>query len=344
MKRLLNSLFVTTRGAWLSQKGENVIVHLKKGESHAFPVHIFESILCFGPVSMTPPLMGLCAKRGVSISFFTEYGKFMASVHGPVSGNVLLRKEQYRISDSVERSAAITRSILAAKISNSRTVLQRFLRDHPQEDHIEKNFRSNIRQLEGYLVQLNDKDDTAEMRGIEGITARLYFDLFENLITQQKEDFCFTERNRRPPKDRVNAMLSFVYALLANDIKSALSGVGLDPAVGFLHSDRPGRASLALDIMEEFRSWWADRLVLSLINLKQVKPSGFTVTENGSVVLAEETRKTIIAEWHSRKQDEIIHPYTGEKMCIGHLPHIQAMLLARHIRGDMPEYIPYIWK
>lgn len=344
MKRLLNSLFVTTNGAWLSQKGENIIVHLNKDESHAFPIHIFESIICFGQVSVTPPLMGLCAERGVALTFFTEHGKFLASVHGPVSGNVLLRKEQYRISDSPERSAAITRNIIAAKISNSRTVLLRFLRDHPQKEHIEKRFRSNISLLEGYLVQLKDKDDIAEMRGIEGTTARLYFDLFENLITQQKEDFCFTERNRRPPRDRVNAMLSFVYALLANDIKSALHSAGLDPAVGFLHSDRPGRASLALDIMEEFRSWLADRLVLSLINLKQVKPSGFIVTESGANLMNEETRKTIISEWQSRKQDEIVHPYTGEKICIGHLPHLQAMLLARHIRGDMHEYTPYIWR
>ncbi|MEG1603698.1 MAG: CRISPR-associated endonuclease Cas1, partial [Cloacibacillus sp.] len=243
MKRLLNSLFVMTQGAWLSQKGENIIVHLNKEESRAFPLHLFDSVLCFGQVNVTPPLLGFCAENGVPISFFTEYGKFLASVHGPVSGNVLLRKEQYRISDAALRSVCIVRSLLAAKINNSRTVLQRFLRDHPQDGPIEKKFRENIAQLEGYLAQLRDKNDIEEMRGIEGISARLYFDLFDTLIVQQKDDFIFTERNRRPPRDRVNAMLSFVYALLANDVKSALQGVGLDPAVGFLHKDRPGRAS-----------------------------------------------------------------------------------------------------
>lgn len=344
MKRLLNSLFVTTKGAWLSQKGENIIVHLSKDEKRAFPIHIFDSVLCFGQVNVTPPLMGFCAERGVPISFFTENGKFLASVHGPVSGNVLLRKEQYRISDDPERSAHIVRSLLAAKINNSRIVLQRFLRDHPQDGAAEKKFRENISQLEGYLAQLRDKDDIEEMRGIEGISARLYFDLFEKLIVQQKEDFRFTERNRRPPRDKVNAMLSFAYTLLTNDVKSALQGVGLDQAVGFLHKDRPGRASLALDMMEEFRSWWTDRFVLSLINLKQVKASGFTITESGAVIMTEETRKTIIAEWQSRKQDELLHPYTGKKILIGQLPHLQAMLLARHIRGDMREYPPYIWR
>lgn len=344
MKRLLNSLFVMTQGAWLSQKGENIIVHLSKDENRAFPIHLFDSVLCFGQVNVTPPLMGFCAERGVQISFFTENGKFLASVHGPVSGNVLLRKEQYRISDDPQRSARVVRSLLAAKINNSRIVLQRFLRDHPQNETAEKKFRENISQLEGYLAQLRDKDNIEEMRGIEGISARLYFDLFDDLIIQQKEDFCFTERNRRPPRDKVNAMLSFAYTLLTNDVKSALQGVGLDPAVGFLHKDRPGRASLALDMMEEFRSWWTDRFVLSLINLRQVKASGFTITESGAVIMTEETRKTVISEWQSRKQDEVLHPYTGEKILIGQLPHLQAMLLARHIRGDMREYPPYVWR
>ncbi len=344
MKRLLNSLFVMTQGAWLSQKGENIIVHLSKYENRAFPIHLFDSVLCFGQVNVTPPLMGFCAERGVQISFFTENGKFLASVHGPVSGNVLLRKEQYRISDDPKRSARIVRSLLTAKINNSRIVLQRFLRDHSQNGTTEKKFRENIRQLEGYLVQLRDKDDIEEMRGIEGISARLYFDLFDDLIIQQKEDFCFTERNRRPPRDKVNAMLSFAYMLLTNDVKSALQGVGLDPAAGFLHKDRPGRASLALDMMEEFRSWWTDRFVLSLINLRQVKASGFTITESGAVIMTEETRKTVISEWQSRKQDEVLHPYTGEKILIGQLPHLQSMLLARHIRGDMREYPPYVWR
>lgn len=344
MKRLLNSLFVTTQGTWLSRKGESIVVRSKEGAIKMFPVHLFESVLCFGQVAVTPPCMELCAEHGVSISFFTEYGRFIATVHGPTSGNILLRREQYRISDSPERSARIIRSILAAKINNSRTVLLRFLRDHPQEPAAEKKFAQNIALLEEALAQLRGSRDVEEMRGIEGTSAKLYFDLFDDLIVQQKKDFRFEGRNRRPPMDRVNALLSFVYTLLTNDVKSALHAAGLDYAAGFLHKDRPGRASLALDMVEEFRSWWADRLVLSLINLKQIKPAEFTATESGAVLMDESGRKTVIAAWQKRKQEQIVHPYTGEKIMIGHLPHLQAMLLARRIRGDMSEYTPYIWR
>ena len=344
MKRLLNCLFVMTQGAWLSQQGENIIVHLSKDENRAFPIHLFDSVLCFGQVNVTPPLMGFCAQSGVPVTFFTEYGKYLATVHGPISGNVLLRKEQYRRSDDPARAANIVRSILAAKLNNSRTVLMRFLRDHPQATATEARFRANISQLEGYISQLRSTDNIEEMRGIEGISARLYFDLFDFLIVQQKDVFTFTERNRRPPRDKVNALLSFIYTLLTNDIKSALQGVGLDPAVGFLHKDRPGRASLALDMIEELRSCWADRFVLSLINLKQVRDTGFEVTASGAILMTEETRKVVLAAWQARKQDEVVHPYTGDKIFIGQLPHIQALLLARHLRGDLQEYPPYVWK
>ena len=344
MKRLLNSLFVMTQGTWLSQKGENIIVHKTKDESKALPVHLFDSILCFGQVNITPQLMALCCRHGVAISFFTATGQFLASVNGPVSGNVLLRKEQYRISDDQARSAHIVRSLLAAKINNSRIVLQRFLRDHPQSETIYRKFRENMVQLEGYLEQLKSTPEIDTMRGIEGICAKLYFDLFDDLILHQKNEFFFKGRNRRPPTDCVNALLSFVYTILTHDIRSALEGVGLDPAVGFLHQDRPGRASLALDMVEEFRTWFADRFVLSLINLKQVNVDGFIQSESGAVIMGEDTRKTILAEWQSRKQDEVVHPYTGEKLQIGQLPHMQAMLLARHVRGDLKEYPPYIWK
>lgn len=344
MKRLLNSLFVMTQGAWLSRKGEDIVVHKSKDESKAFPVHLFDSILCFGQVNVTPPLMALCAESGVSISFFTETGRFLASVHGPVSGNVLLRKEQYRISDNRSRSAHIIRSVLAAKINNSRIVLQRFLRDHAQDDTEVTRFKENMAQLEGYLEQLKTAEDPDVMRGVEGTCAKLYFDLFDTLILQQKDAFMFTDRNRRPPTDRVNALLSFVYTILTHDIRSALEGVGLDPAVGFLHKDRPGRPSLALDIIEEFRTWLADRFVLSLINLKQVTARGFTQSESGAVLMDEDTKKTVLAQWQARKQDEVLHSYTGEKLQIGQLFHLQAMLMARHIRGDIQTYPPYIWK
>ncbi|EHL70097.1 type I-C CRISPR-associated endonuclease Cas1c [Cloacibacillus evryensis] len=344
MKRLLNSLFVMTQGTWLSLKGENIIVHADGSEKKALPIHIFESILCFGQVNVTPPLMGCCAEHGVPISFFTEYGKFIARVQGPVHGNVLLRREQYRIADDESKSLPLVRNILLGKLANTKIVLQRFLRDHPQPEKTAACFRGAISLTESYIAQLDAAKTVDEMRGYEGTVARIYFDLFDGMILHQKDYFRFTDRNRRPPLDAVNAMLSYLYSLLAHDVTSALEGVGLDPAVGFLHKDRPGRPSLALDMMEEFRTWWADRLVLSMINMKQAKPGGFTQSESGAVLMDDAMRKAIIGEWQSRKQDEIIHPYTGEKIAIGMLPHMQAMLLARYIRGDLKEYPPFVWK
>lgn len=344
MKRLLNSLFVMTQGTWLSLRGENIVVHVEGSDKKVLPMHIFNSILCFGQVNVTPPLMGACAERGISISFFTEYGRFLARVQGPVHGNVLLRREQYRIADKESRSIPIVRNVLLGKFSNTRIVLQRFLRDHPQSAGINNAIKNTIALLQSYILQLNVAGNIDELRGIEGAAARSYFNFFDSFILHQKGDFTFKERTRRPPLDNVNAMLSYVYSLLVHETASALEGVGLDPAVGFLHKDRPGRPSLALDLMEEFRSWWGDRLVLSLINMKRVKPEGFVKSESGAVLMSEDTRKTIVAEWQSRKQDEISHSYTGEKVAIGLLPHIQAMLLARHIRGDMAEYPPFVWK
>ena len=344
MRRMLNTLFVMTQGAWLSLEGENIVVHLDRETKQAFPVHIFESIVCFGRVNATAPLLGFCGSRGVAVSFFSEQGRFLARVDGAVHGNVLLRRQQYRAADDMRLSAKIARSVLIAKISNCRSVLMRFLRDNEKQDKTYPQVSSAIRYLETIVRDMTENRSLDELRGCEGDAARCYFGVFNDLILSQKEDFCFTDRNRRPPMDMVNALLSYVYSLLAHDMASALEGTGLDPAVGYLHRDRPGRPSLALDMMEEYRSWFADRLVLSLINLKQVKPSGFAVSENGSVLMDDETRKKVIAEWQSRKQDELTHPYTGEKVQIGMLPHIQARLLARHIRGDLVEYPPFVWK
>lgn len=344
MRRMLNTLFVMTQGAWLSLDGENIVVHLDRETKQAFPVHIFESIVCFGRVNATAPLLGFCGSRGVAVSFFSEQGRFLARVDGAVHGNVLLRRQQYRAADDMRLSAKIARSVLIAKISNSRSVLMRFLRDNKKQDKAYPQVLSAIRYLETIVSDMTENRSLDELRGCEGDAAKCYFSVFNDLILSQKEDFCFTNRNRRPPMDMVNALLSYVYSLLTHDMASALEGTGLDPAVGYLHRDRPGRPSLALDMMEEFRSWFADRLVLSLINLKQVKPGGFAVSENGSVLMDDETRKKVIAEWQSRKQDELTHPYTGEKVQIGMLPHIQARLLARHIRGDLAEYPPFVWK
>lgn len=341
MKHLLNTLFVMTQGAWLSQKGEEIIVHLDKETQKSYPVHIFESIICFGRVNATGPLLGFCASNGVPISFFSEQGRYLARVDGPVRGNVLLRRQQYRKADDVNCSAKIARSILIAKLTNSRKVLLRFLRDN---DNKFPDVTSAIINLAVIAKEMSNHSSLDRLRGFEGDAARCYFGAFNDLILNQKDFFEFKDRNRRPPMDRVNAMLSYVYSLLAHDVASALEGVGLDPAVGYLHKDRPGRPSLALDIMEEFRSWLADRIVLSLINLRQVDSKGFTVSENGAVIMDDITRKKIISTWQSRKQDELTHPFTGEKVQIGLLPHIQARLLARHIRGDLEVYPPFVWR
>jgi CRISPR-associated protein Cas1 len=286
--------------------------------------------------------MGFCAKKGVHISFFSEHGRFLARVDGPVRGNVLLRRQQYRLADDEKATSEIARNVLIGKIANSRAVLMRAARDNDGGGNAD--ITSAVKYLGGTVQDMEKSLPLETLRGKEGDAARCYFSVFDRLILAQKEHFKFTDRSRRPPTDKVNALLSFVYTLLAHDVTSALEGVGLDPAVGYLHRERPGRPSLALDIMEEFRSWLADRLVLSLINLRQIRPEGFTQSESGAVLMDDATRKTVIAAWQSRKQDELTHPYTEEKLAIGLLPHMQARLLARHIRGELESYPPFVWK
>jgi CRISPR-associated protein Cas1 len=286
--------------------------------------------------------MGFCAQKGVHISFFSEQGRFLARVDGPVRGNVLLRRQQYRLSDDEKATSEIARNVLIGKIANSRAVVMRAARDNNVDGNVA--FSSAVKYLAGTVHNLGKSLPLNVLRGKEGDAARCYFEVFDNFILAQKEHFKFTDRNRRPPTDKVNALLSFVYTLLTHDVMSALEGVGLDPAVGYLHRERPGRPSLALDIMEEFRPWLADRLVLSLINLKQIKPEGFTQSESGAVIMDDATRRIVIAAWQERKQDELTHPYIEEKMAIGLLPHFQAQLLARHIRGELESYPPFVWK
>ena len=343
MKKLLNTLFVTTQGAYLSKDGETVSVSVENDVKLRVPIHTLDSIVCFGRVSASPPLMGLCGERGVLISFLTEYGKFEARVCGPVSGNVLLRREQYRRADNPETASDVARSCVIGKVANARTVLLRFSRDNASSDGL-LDVQSAAKKLELVLEDLRRPHPLDTVRGYEGEAAVAYFSVFDHLITDQKDDFRFETRSRRPPLDNVNALLSFIYTLLVHDITSALESVGLDPAVGFLHRDRSGRPSLALDIMEEFRPWFADRLALSLINRRQIKGSGFISRENGAVRMDDETRKTLLVAYQTRKQEEIIHPFTGEKVAIGLLPYLQALLLARHLRGDLDAYPPYIWK
>ena len=343
MKKHLNTLFVTTQGAYLSKEGESVLVRVEKETRLRVPVHTLGGIVCFGNVLCSPFLMGFCAERDVAISFLTEYGRFLARVQGPVSGNVLLRREQYRRADDMDVSARIARSMLTGKVANSRAVLRRALRDHSEKldgTPVEEAARRLGHSLEN--MQSGPPLDT--LRGIEGEAAHVYFSVFDHLIVSQKESFRFRERNRRPPLDRVNCLLSFIYTLLMHDVRSALETVGLDPAVGFLHRDRPGRPGLALDMMEEFRPFLADRLTLSLINLNQVQEKGFTQSESGAVLMNDETRKTLLVAYQKRKQDEIYHPFIEEKVTIGILFHMQALLLARFLRGDLDGYPPFIWK
>ncbi|WP_035241354.1 type I-C CRISPR-associated endonuclease Cas1c [Desulfobacter vibrioformis] len=343
MKKHLNTLFITTQGAYLGKDGETVAVKIEQKTVLRIPIHTLDGIVCFGSVGCSPYLMGFCAEKDVAISFLTEYGKFLAMVKGPVSGNVLLRRKQFRMADKPEVSAQVAGFVLTGKIANCRTVLERCLRDH-SEKMDQTSVKKVSNRLSMYIQKELQKDDLDSLRGIEGDAAHQYFSIFDELIFQQKDAFTFSGRNRRPPTDRVNCLLSFVYTLLVHDVRSALESVGLDPSVGFLHRDRPGRPSLALDMMEEFRPFLADRLVLSMINRGQIRPDGFTIKESGAVHMDDDTRKTILTAYQKRKQESLVHPFLNEKIQIGTLFFIQALLLARFIRGDLDGYPPFIWK
>jgi len=343
MKQLLNMLYVTMPDSYLSLDGENVVVLREEAEAARVPLHNLSGIVCFGYTGASPALMAACAQRDVSICFFTQNNRFLARVVGKAQGNVILRKTQYRLSDDESRSLPYARNFISAKLFNSRWVIERAVRDHA--------LRLDADKLKGVSQKIHERIgdaqvalDLAQLRGVEGEAAKLYFSVFDDMVLQQKEDFLFEGRNRHPPLDRINALLSFAYSLMTNEIASALTGVGLDPYVGFLHRDRPGRTSLALDMLEELRSVFVDRFVISLINLKQVKASGFKRGENGAVIMDEDTRKTVLAAWQSRKQEEILHPYLQEKLSWGMVPHAQSLLLSRAIRDDLDAYPPFLWK
>ena len=343
MKKHLNTLFVTTQGAYLAKEGETVIVRVERETRLRLPIHTLGGIVCFGNVTCSPFLMGFCAERDVAISFLTERGSFLARVQGPVSGNVLLRREQYRRADDMDVSAQMTKAVLTGKLANCRTVLQRALRDHSAKLNADE-VREASKKISNSLERLQSDLSLNVLRGIEGDAAHTYFSVFDHLIISQKDDFVFQERNRRPPLDHVNCLLSFLYTLVLHDVRSALESVGLDPAVGFLHRDRPGRPGLALDMMEEFRPFLADRLTLSLINLNQVRAKGFREMESGAVLMDDDTRKTVLVAYQKRKQDQILHPFLDEKVTIGLLFYMQALLLARYLRGDLDGYPTFIWK
>jgi CRISPR-associated protein Cas1 len=343
MRKLLNTLYVSTQGSYLQKDGETVVVEREKQKVLQLPIHTIGGIVCFGNVLCSPFLLGFCAERDVSVSFLSEYGRFMASVRGPVSGNVLLRRQQYRMADDEQTTRGIAVNVVSGKLANCRVVINRTVRDHAAKVNAEA-LKKASEKIGRIIDRIPRATDTNEVRGLEGQAAAEYFRIFDHLIVDQKNDFVFTERSRRPPLDEVNALLSFVYTLLAHDVRSALETVGLDPAVGFLHRDRPGRPGLALDIMEEFRPAIADRLVLSLINRRQLGKKGFTKAASGAVTMDDDTRKTILKEYQERKQDEVYHPYIEEKVPIGLLFFIQANLMARYIRGDIDGYPPFFWR
>ena len=338
MKRLLNTLFITRQESYLHKERETIVVKLKGEKIGQFPIHNIGHIFCFGQVSVSPFLMGFCAEKDVGLTFYTEYGKFLCRIVGRPVGNVLLRRQQYRWADDQNFSVKIAKLMISAKIANSRSVLQRQIRNHGANNSIE----TVVKQLAASIRRCQNGNHIDQIRGMEGEAAANYFSVFSELLTV--DDFSFAGRIKRPPTDPVNALLSFAYSLITQECASALTGVGLDPYVGFLHQDRPGRMSLALDIMEEFRAYWADRFVLTLINRRQFQMNDFVTEGSGAVRLKDDSRKTFLTAFQERKQKEILHPYLKEKVPIGLLPHCQSILLARHIRGDTKFYTPFLVK
>lgn len=343
MKKLLNTLFITQPDVYLSLEGDNVVLLKDQEKMGRLPLHNLESIIAFGYTGASPALMGCCAERNISITFLTMNGRFLARVIGSSKGNVILRKKQSLISEDERQSARIARNFIVGKIYNHKWMIERMTRDYPLRVDV-AGFKGASKHLSSIMVDIRECEDLERLRGLEGQAALSYNKLFDQMILQQKEDFSFQFRSRRPPLDPVNTMLSFAYTLLANDMTSALEGVGLDAYIGFLHRDRPGRASLALDVMEELRGVYADRFVLSLINKRVVSPEDFVYKENGAVIMTDDARKKFLAAWQTKKQEKITHPFLGEKISWGLVPHVQALLLARYLRNDLDEYPPFLWK
>lgn len=343
MRQLLNILYVTTPDAYLSLDGENVVVSRKEETLGRIPLHNLQGIVAFGYVGASPALMGACVKRNIALTFLTMHGRFLARATGETNGNVLLRKEQYRISDKEEESLRYAKHFIKGKLFNARWSIERTKRDYAMRLDMEALTKASSF-LQNSFSLVDSCADLEQLRGVEGEAASVYFGVLDQMILQQKEFFCFQTRNRRPPTDPVNALLSFVYTLLAHDVASALETTGLDSYVGFLHRDRPGRISLALDLMEELRPVYADRFVLSLINKQQLKPAGFRKQETGAVAMEDETRKKILSLWQERKNESLTHPFLKQKVSWGLVPYIQAQLLARSLRGDLDGYPPFLWK
>lgn len=343
MKKLLNTVYVTTEGAALKKDGENLVAEVDGTEKARVPLHMLASIVAFGPILLTPALIGACAERSITVALMDRNGRFQARIEGPVTGNVLLRRAQYRLADSAED---IVRSFVMGKIANQRAVIRRSLRDYG--DDMASSARAMLETATDRMamilrrVQLSDTS-LDEMRGSEGEAAQLYFSVFDHLIRAPDRELRWTSRSRRPPLDAMNALLSFIYMLLTHDCRSAAEAVGLDPAVGFLHRDRPGRPSLALDLMEELRAPLADRLALSLVNRRQLRARDFRHVESGAVLLTDDARKLVLTAWQERKKEERLHSFLQVKAPFGLVPYLQAQMLARHLRGDIDAYPPWFW-
>ena len=343
MKKLLNTLYVTSENSYLSLHGENIVIYEGETEKGRVPLHNLEGIVSFGYRGTSPALMGACAHRNISLCYVTPQGKFLARVSGKIKGNVLLREQQYTSSKDAQTSLEIAKNCITGKVYNARWVLERAIRDHGMQIDAERVKNASV-YLKNSLEWIRNSSSMEQLRGYEGEAASVYFGVFDELILQQKKDFSFTGRNKRPPLDPMNAMLSFVYTLLTNTITSALETVGLDPYVGYMHTDRPGRTSLSLDLIEELRAVLADRFVLSLVNKKIVTAKNFTCKENGAVLMDEDARKRLLTEWQNKKKEVITHPYLKEKVEWGMVPYVQAMLLARYLRGDLDGYPVFLWK
>lgn len=343
MKKLLNTLYITTENAYLALDGENVVVQSDGNTLGRMPLHMIDGILAFGYIGASPALMGKCADMNKSLVFFKPSGRFLAKVTGKSYGNILLRREQYRVCDDAERSLAIAKNMISAKLANSSAVLSRAVRDHALRIDTEKFKRVNTALQKGKVSAYHTASADA-LRGVEGECASLYFSVFDEMILQQKDDFFYQGRSRRPPMDNVNAMLSFSYSLLTSMCVGALESVGLDAYAGVYHTERPGRCSLALDLLEEFRAPFADRFVLTSINKKSICGKDFLEKESGGVLLTDDGRKKFLSLWQQKKKEEIMHPFLQEKVQWGLLPYVQAMLLAKYIRGDLDEYSPFLWR
>lgn len=343
MKKLLNTLYITSENSYLALDGENIVIFEEKKEIGRVPLHNLQGIVAFGYKGTSPALMGACADRNISLCYLTPQGKFLARVTGKTKGNVFLRQQQYFSSQDEEISLAIAKNCITGKVYNARWVLERAIRDHRLQIDTDR-VKAASDFLKNSLEYIRISQSKEQLRGYEGEAASIYFGVLNELILNQSKDFVFQGRSKRPPIDNVNALLSFVYTLLTNNIISALESVGLDPYVGYLHTERPGRASLALDLIEELRAVLADRFVLSLINKKVVSGKNFTRKENGAVLMDDDLRKKLLTEWQNKKKETLTHPYLKEKIEWGMVPYVQAMLLARYLRGDLDGYPVFLWK